>query len=200
MTLKIFRFPCVILFGALLANVAQAGIFNAPHFIEPGKMSIGVEPELTTSDGAGLAGNLRYTLGIADFMDAAAIIGTGSGPLRFRLGGDMVFDFFPDVNNQPGIGLLTRVIYYKYPVSGELRVFGAPYIHKAFVLENKEEVEPYIAIPLGVGFDNGTYHGLSQFVIGSMFKNMEQFRYNLELGINMSNVETYISGGITYYP
>ena len=53
---------------------------------------------------------------------------------------------------------------------------------------------------MGVGFDNGTYHAVGQFVIGSMFKNMEQFRYSLELGINMNNSETYISGGITYYP
>lgn len=191
-------FLFVLLF--VCAASAQAGIFNTPHFIEPGKMAIGVEPELTLSNGAGLAGNLKGSLGVTDFMDAAAIIGVGDGPLRFRLGGDLVFDFFPDVDKQPGIGLLTRVIYYRFPVSGELRVFGAPYIHKAFLLENKAEVEPFVAIPAGVGFDNGTYHAFSQFVVGSMYKNMEQFRYSLELGINMSNAETYISGGITYYP
>ncbi len=182
------------------AGTAQAGIFNAPHFIEPGKMAIGVEPELTTSNGAGLAGNLKYSVGVTDFMDSAAIIGLGDGPLRFRLGFDLTFDIFPDVDRQPGIGLLTRAIYYRYPVSGELRILGAPYIHKAFTLDDKSVLEPYVAVPAGFGFDNGTYHGLGQLVLGSMYQNMEKFRYNFELGINLGNAETYISGGITYYP
>ena len=185
----------------LFTGMAHAtGTFNTVHFIEPGKMSFGLEPEITMTDGAGVAGNFKYTQGINELMNGAAIIGVGSGPRRFRIGGDLSFDFFPDVDKQPGIGLLTRVLYYRFPVSGELQMLGAPYIHKAFALENKNEVEPYVLIPIGAGFDNGTYRWIGNFVVGSMFKNMDQFRYSFELGINMNNSETYISGGITYYP
>jgi len=152
-TLLAFIFSGAFLCAAM--GIAEAGIFNTTHFVEPGKMALGVEPEITLSDGAGVAGNLKYTQGVTDFMDAAAIIGTGTGPRRFRLGGDLVFDFFPDVDHQPGMGVMTRAIYYSLPNSGEMDLLGAPYIHKAFVMDSsKDEIDPFFSIPLGMGFDS----------------------------------------------
>jgi hypothetical protein len=186
------------------AATARAGVFNTVHFVEPGKMAVGLEPELTLTDGAGLAVNAKFTQGVSDFMDAAAIVGTGGGPRRFRLGGDLVFDVFPDVDKQPGIGILARGIYYRVPNSGQFDLTGAPYIHKAFLTGegNKDEIEPFVAVPLGMAFDSGTYQWIGQIVIGSMFKNAstEKFRYSFEMGINLNNSESYLSGGITYYP
>jgi hypothetical protein len=181
-------------------STAQADVFNAVHFVEPGKMAFGAEPVITMSHGAGIGANLDYIQGIDELMDAEAVIGTGTGPRRFRVGGGITWDFFPDIDKQPGIGLMTSAIYYRLPNDGQLVLTGAPYIHKAFVMDNKQEVEPFVAIPLGLGFESATYQWIGQFVFGSMFKYSDKIRYSAELGLNMNNAETYISAGITYYP
>jgi hypothetical protein len=185
----------VYLLCALGAGSAFAGIFNTVHFVEPGKSAIGLEPEFTTSEGTGMGFNAKFTQGINDLMDAAGFIGTGSGPRNFRIGGDLVWDFFPDIDRQPGIGLLTRAVYYRIPNTGRLDIFGAPYM-----TSGHDEIDPFFAVPLGVEFDNGNYHATSQLVFGSMFKASEQIRYSLEVGVNLNYTDTYISGGITFYP
>lgn len=197
----------------LSATPASAGIFNTVHFLDPGKVALGVEPELILSDGAGLGFNFKVTEGATDLINFAEYIGTGGGPRQFRAGFDADFDFFPDIDRQPGIGLLTRVIYYRIPdnligvddgdTTGRLELTGAPYIHKAFVsgsADTKETVDPFIAVPIGMAFTSGQYHGTSQLVLGSMFQSNEQFAYSMELGIDMNHTETYFSGGITFYP
>ena len=94
MALKRTRVGVAFVAVSLASSAAYAtGTFNTVHFVEPGKMAFGFEPEITMTDGAGLAGNFKYTQGINDLMDAAAIIGTGTGPRRFRLGGDVTWTF-----------------------------------------------------------------------------------------------------------
>jgi hypothetical protein len=201
------------LFETLVGTQASAGIFNTVHFVDPGKIAIGVEPEFTLSDGAGLGFNGKFTEGVSDLLNIAEIVGTGGGPRQFRIGFDADFDFFPDVDRQPGIGLLMRTIYYRIPDSligiddnentGRLELTAVPYLHKAFAKgsgDAKETVDPFIAVPVGLAFTSGHYHGTSQLVIGSLFQSNEKIAYSMELGINMNNTETYISGGITVYP
>jgi hypothetical protein len=200
MLLKNIWLALVLCLALGLEMSAQADIFNTAHFVEPGKMAVGAEPVITTSNGAGVGVNLDYIQGIDELMDAVAIIGTGTGPRRFRVGGGLSWDVFPDVDKQPGIGVLSTAVYYRLPTNGELDLTGAPYIHKAFVLQDKSEIEPYVAVPLGLGFQSATYKWIGQFVIGTMYKNSEKFRYSGEFGINMNNSETYISAGVTYYP
>jgi hypothetical protein len=36
--------------------------------------------------------------------------------------------------------------------------------------------------------------------VGSLFKRGESIRYVTEVGININNSNTYVSGGIVYYP
>src|SRR5206468_1791573 len=143
----------------------------------------GVEPEVVLTNGAGVGVNGRFTLGINDLMDAQAIIGTGSGPRNFRIGGGLSWDFFPDVEGQPGIGLGTQAIYVRLPVDGQLELTAVPYIHKAFKSGDHNEVEPFFAFPIGLAFSNGQYHTIATAAIGSMFKASEHFRYVAEFGL-----------------
>jgi hypothetical protein len=202
-----------LLVTLLFAAQAVAGIFNTVHFVDPGKVAIGVEPELTLSDGAGMGFNGKVTEGVNDLLNVAEIIGTGGGPRQFRIGVDADWDFFPDIDRQPGIGLLTRALYYRIPDSligvgdgdttGRLEITAAPYIHKAFVSgsgDSKETIDPFFAIPIGLEFTSGQYHGTSQIVIGSMFQTNDKFAFSAEVGFELNHTETYISGGITFYP
>lgn len=190
----------ILMVSVLGHSTAQAGVFNIPRFVEPGKWALGFEPELTLTDGAGLAANLKFAYGLGTLTNATAIIGTGSGPLKFRAGGNLVFDFIPDIEKQPGIGIATQAVYYRMDENrGALVATAIPYIHKAFSLGDGNEVEPFVAMPFGGTFSDGNYQGQVTFALGSMFKQVEKIRYVLELGIDVDNAYTYISGGFIYY-
>lgn len=177
---------------------AQAGVFGLYHFVTQGNFSLGAEAELTLTHGAGVAGNFKYTHGLSELTNLTGIIGTGGGPRGFRAGGALTFDFFPDLEKQPGIGISVQGLYYRLTDFGQVEITAIPYIHKSFVSAG-HEIEPFFAIPLGMAFANGQYNTLSTIVIGSMFKGSTSVRFTLELGVAISNTETYASGGIVYY-
>jgi hypothetical protein len=186
------------LFLVPFTSHAHATLFNLPRFVTPGEFAIGFEPELTLTSGAGLAGNLKYTQGLNDLTNFQAVLGTGGGPKRFRVGGSMTFDFFPDIDGQPGIGLGVGTIYYRLPTQGRLEMTAMPYLHKTFATSGGD-VEPFFSVPFGMAFTSGRYQAISSLVVGSMFKNSEHIRYSIELGIAINNTDSYVSGGLTYY-
>jgi hypothetical protein len=197
-----------VLFVAVLAAVAssaRAGVFDIAQFVQPGNFALGFEPELTLTDGAGFGANVRYTQGVSDLMNAQAILGTGGGPRRFRVGGNLKFDFIPDIEGQPGIGITAQALYVRVPTyqgsddtNGQVELTGIPYIHKTFI-SGKSEINPFVAIPIGMSLSDGNYHAISQFAFGSMFKTSDNFRYTLEVGVAINNTESYLSGGVIYY-
>ena len=182
-----------------LSTPTQAGVFGIPHFVAPGKSALGVEPELTLSDGAGIGANLKYTYGMSDLNNVTAIIGTGSGPRRFRVGGSMTFDFFPDVEGQPGIGLATQGVYYNLKEHGQFELTAVPYIHKSFMNDGKDPVEPFLAFPFGLAFASGVYKATTNIAVGAIFKASEKINYVTEVGVAINNAESYVSGGFLYY-
>ena len=202
-THSLFRRFCVLsTLAALIPSApsdAWAGVFSTPHFVAPGEYSLGVEPEVTLTSGAGLAANLRYTHGVSDFGNATAIIGSGGGPRRFRLGGNLTFDLFPDIEGQPGIGVAGQALYVRLPHAGKMEFTAIPYIHKTFVFQSSE-VEPFFAFPFGASLSESNYEAISAVAVGALFKNSENFRFVIELGIAVNHTESYVSGGFVYYP
>ncbi|MCC7442551.1 MAG: hypothetical protein IT285_13015 [Bdellovibrionales bacterium] len=177
---------------------AQAGVFDIPHFVMPGAVRVGLEPELTLTEGSGLAVNLKGTYGLDDLINLQFTIGTGGGPQRFRIGAAGVFDFFPDVEGQPGIGIAAQMIRYDTPAGGLLDLRAIPYIHKSFKTTSSS-FEPYLAFPMGFGLGGGDSVGLVSFVLGSIFHSSESMHWTIELGVPISNTETQFSGGVSFY-
>jgi len=187
-------------FNPILVHPAKAGVFNIPEFVDPGNWAVGLEPEATFNSGGSFSTNLKFTYGLAPISNLQFGIGEGSGNRGFRIGGTYTFDFIPDLKGQIGAGIALQLYYYKIQ-SGLSQTEASiyPYLHKAF--ENGGWVtsyDPYVALPLGIGFVSGTYHSLLQLVLGSAFRTSQYFSLNGELGINLSNTDTYIAGGITY--
>jgi hypothetical protein len=189
----------VALFALLPGSAVWAGVLNLPHFVEPDHFALGLEPEVVLSHGAGVGINARYTHGLNDLMNVQAILGTGSGPRRFRVGGNLSFDFIPDVEGQPGLGLAVQGLYVRLPDAGRFELTAIPYIHKAFPASDSEAVEPFFAFPVGWGFSEGSYQGISQAVIGALFKKSESIQWVTEVGINVNRSETYVSGGVVFF-
>jgi hypothetical protein len=178
--------------------IARGGVFSLPHFVFPDHFALGLEPELILTNGAGVGMNFKFTHGISDLLNATGIIGTGSGPYRFRAGTNIAFDLFPDAPGQPGIGIAIEGLYFRLKDSGRFDLTTIPYLHKGFV-SSGGEFEPYLALPFGIGLKSGDDVALSTFTLGSIFKTNEQLRYVLEVGVAINNTESYVSGGVIYY-
>lgn len=192
---KVFATSLVAL---VLSSTAQAGVFTTPRFLAPGESSLGIEPEVVLTSGAGVGFTARYTYGLNELMNVIGVIGTGTGPRKFRAGVASTFDFFPDIEGQPGIGLAFSGIYQRLAESGQFELLATPYVHKVFVT-NGSEVEPYFGLPFGMGFSGGQYRALSTVAVGSLFKTAESpFRYGIEFGIAVNNTESAVSAGISY--
>lgn len=190
--------------ASLLMNSAQAGVFTLPHFVLPSRFSLGLEPELILSSGAGAGVNAKFTYGVNDLTNLTAILGTGGGPRGFRVGGSATFDFFPDLEGQPSIGVAVQGLYLRIPngivndSSGAAEFTAIPYIHKA-VKTQVGEIEPYLSVPFGLGLSGGNYTGIVTAAVGSMFKVHPDVRVDFEVGVAIANAQSYISGGVTYF-
>jgi len=185
---------------------AKADVFTLPHFVHPGDWAVGVQPEITLSNGAGLGTDIHFQYGLNDLSNVKVRLGTGASYRHFRYGVAGTLDFFPDIQGQPGIGIGAAADYVNlYTGGGQLELKAIPYIHKTLFVNTSgkggqnDEIEPYLAVPVGVAFNSGTYSGLSQVVVGSFFKSSEHFRFNLEMGIAINNTTSFISGGVAYY-
>jgi hypothetical protein len=192
----------VIALVSTLLPEAQAGYFTLPHFLEQGENSAGFEPEVTFTNGGGVAGSIKYQHGLTDFMNGMLTFGTGTGRRRFRMGADFTFDFVPDVENQPGIGLVTGATYYKYDAFGRLEVSVGPYLHKIFKNGAGNSVEPFLVIPIGPAFTTGQYEWQSAIVLGSIFAKTDEKRLSFvtEINVNLAHGETILSGGVSFKP
>lgn len=190
-----------VLTWVCLTASAEAGVFSLPRFLEPGRNAVGVEPEVLLSSGGGAGLNIRYQQGLNHLSNLHLVAGAGSEPRRFRLGGMMSFDFVPDVDAQPGIGVAVAGTYYRYPGRGQLDLNAIPYFQKSFFDGQGNVVNPFLAIPTGPAFSEGEYVWTTSVALGALFRREgSSLSYILEFGASVNNAENYVSGGILIIP
>jgi hypothetical protein len=185
-----------------LSPAAEAGIFNMARFVDQGQNAFGFEPEAVLTNGGGVAANLRYTQGVSELNNAFALLGTGTNIRTFRIGGGMTFDFIPDVEGQPGLGVGLQGIYYRYRGSvGQLETSVVPYVHKMFGNGKGSTIEPFLAVPFGPAFRSGEYFWQTQVALGAIFhQGQSAVRFIGEVDVDVNKSESVISGGILYQP
>ena len=178
---------------------ACAGVFNLTQFVDYQSWAIGMEPEVTITAGGGFATNFKFTYGIAPLSNFQAGVGFGTGARGFRIGGTYTFDFIPDIKGQIGAGIAIQGYYYKLAgSSGQTETTAIPYIHNIFKTKGGTSFDPYIALPLGLAFFDGTYRSIMQLVMGSYFPTSDHFGFNAEFGVTLKDTDSYLAGGVTY--
>lgn len=188
-------------FASLWLSNSFAGVFDLPGFLEPGQFSLGLEPEIAVSNDVGLAGNLKPRLGINDLINAELIVGTGLGDRRFRVGGILDLEWFPDVGRQPGIATPLTLQYLNIQDAGEIQLFTTPLVYKAFSGGDTVSYTPFLGVPLGWAARDGILRGFTQIAIGTMIRTAatDRFRFVVEAGFNIHHSYSYISGGVVFY-
>src|SRR5690606_20931708 len=120
------------------------------------------------------------------------------GLRKFRVGGGLTFDFFPNTSEQPGVGIATEALYQRIGTAGttlgRFDITAAPYVTKAFN-SNVGVFTPYLAFPFGIGFRSGGSDGLATLALGTLFRHgsNQNLSYIAELDIDISNSFTTIS-------
>lgn len=191
-------YPLGVVLALVFTSQTYAGVFNLPRFIQPKEFALGAEPEFTFGSTAGFATNLRGSYGVSDASNVAVILGAGTGSRLFRVGGAYTFDFFPDTDGQPGIGLALQALYIQLPTTGSMELTAIPYLHKSF-RSDYGSFDPFLALPVGLSLSGGTYQPLVTLALGTQFQHNDHFSSVVELGLGLSNVSTYVSGGVIYY-
>ena len=200
-----FRLLSLSLILFLTPSRSRAGVFNIPEFIEYKSWAAGIEPEVTLStysntQNSGVSFTGKFTYGITPLSNLQIGIGTGTESKGFRLGGTYTFDFIPDLEGQIGAGLALQVYYFKIKNGfGQTESTVYPYLHKMFMSTTGFQYDPYVALPFGLALYNGSYRSTWQFVFGNYFKTAPHYGFNLEMGLNLKDTDTYFSTGISYH-
>ncbi len=189
---------------SLFFSTAHAGIFDLPAFLEPGKLALGLEPEIILSDGSGVGFNGKVKYGSSNFLNWQAFSGMGTGDRKFRVGVTADFEFFPDVEGQPGIALPLTLKYTS--VENDLESFSlftlsaSPLAYKTFKTE-LADYTGFLALPIGWNIKNSHIYSFVSVVVGSLFKLpiTPRFKYSAEIGISIRDTYSYVSGGATYF-
>ncbi len=186
----------------LIATSTHAGVFAIPKFVSQRTYSAGIEPELVLAEPASLGINAKLQYGLAESWNVGGAIGNGGGARGFRVGTYSVFDLFPDIEGQPGIGLAGQAYYNNVNDEGQFELTAIPYLHKALVTEGIE-FDPFVAIPMGTRFGTQAAGGTKAVVslnVGSRIKQSNHLHYVLEIGVAVQNTDTTMSGGFVYTP
>ena len=203
------KFALLMIFCILptifVSSPARAGVFNIPQFVDYKNWAVGLEPVFTltspksvSTENSGAGFNLKFTYGITPISNLQLGIGDGSGTKGFRLGGTYSWDIIPNLEHQIGAGIALEAYTYKLKSGlGETEITVYPYAHNLYHAEALD-YDPYIALPVGEAFYNGTYRTILQMVLGTFFKTSPYFGFNAELGMNLKDTDTYISLGGTY--
>jgi len=128
----------------IFSSKVFAGAFWLTDFVLPDSWALGIEPELILDSDSGLGIQAHFKKGFTDLVNGSVFAGTGDSKKRFRAGGELIFDLFPEGESQPGIGFAAHGSYYRRlhadpamravgQKQGVLELTVIPYVHKSFL-------------------------------------------------------------------
>lgn len=191
-----FLFPLALLTSGIffLSSPARAylSLAESGELVPAGQYQIGAEPQFLLNHGGGANMNVFFDAPVNDSTSARITLGGGS--VDFSTMASLKFVPFPDVDNQPAIGV--RVGVGAARDESENILFGqvAPLVSKKVDTEYGL-MTPYVAVPFELMNTKEDNHGSSQFVVGSEYTHpdLPQARFGAEVGMELSKSYTYLS-------
>lgn len=183
-----------LLLGLFLSSAAQAylTIAESGELISTGKYQVGVEPQLLLNKGGGANFDLFLDTGINE--STSARITMGAGAVDFNAFASAKWVPFPDVDNQPAMGIRGGVGIARDESENIIQVQIAPLVSKKFNTEYGLTV-PYLAIPFNILNTKEENFVATNLTMGSEFQSTEWNGVTMgaELGIDLNKSYSYIS-------
>ncbi|MGZ3771305.1 MAG: hypothetical protein ACXVCP_17215 [Bdellovibrio sp.] len=193
--LMVFNFLLCLIFSTQAQ--AYLSIAESGELIAPGKYQVGVEPQFLTNRNGGANFDLFLDTLIND--STSARITMGAGAIDFNAFASVKWIPFPDVDNQPSMGLRGGVGIARDEAQNILQAQIAPLFSKKFDTEYGLTV-PYLAVPFTFLNTKEENTVATNLTIGSEFHSVEWKDVTLgaELGIELNKSYSYISFFATF--
>lgn len=188
------NFAKYFVLGLFLTSTANAylSIAESGELVPQGKYQVGVEPQLLTNKNGGANFNVFLDTAINDATSAR--ITMGAGAVDFNAFASAKWIPFPDVDNQPAMGLRFGAGLARDEDQNLLQLQVAPLVSKKFDTEYGLTI-PYVAVPFT--FLNTKEENLvaSNLTVGTEFVHAEwnQFKMGAEFGMELNKSYSYIS-------
>lgn len=195
---------CLKTFVALVACMAwvkpsSAGyltIGESGELTKPYQYRIGASPQFLTNEGGGM--NVQAFLDAGWSDEIASRFSFGVGKVDFNLSGSLKYVPFPDVDQQPAMGIRLTGYFARQGSENVTTMQIAPLVSRKFDSDYGLWI-PYTALAFNVGTfkDKG---GLgTNFVIGSELKHpdAERFLFAAEVGFNLKDSFSWVAGFVS---
>lgn len=142
-----------------------------------------------------LALKAHWERGISD--ELGYILSAGIGASLFGAGGAIKWMPFPDLENQPGAGVLAELFLARFEGSRDFSLRLHPLVSKKFHTKIGE-IHPYAALPFGYALRGDESKFPIHLTVGSRFEGekFESFALFLEFGIALKDGVSYGSLGV----
>ncbi|WP_413944617.1 hypothetical protein [Bdellovibrio sp. HCB-162] len=188
------KFAKYFVLGLFLSSSAHAylSIAESGEIVPAGMYQVGVEPQLLMNKGGGANFDVFFDTHINDATSAR--ITMGAGAVDFNAFVSAKWMPFPDVDNQPAMGLRVGAGLARDEDENLLQLQVAPLVSKKFDTEYGLAV-PYLAVPFTFLNTKEENTVASNLTVGSEFHYADWNQVTLggEVGLDLNKSYSYIS-------
>jgi hypothetical protein len=177
---------------------AYLSVQESNEITPAGKFKLGFEPQIKLSRGSGANFSGFFDAPINDEMSGRVIL--GAGDIDIFAGASFKWVPIPDYRNQPAVGAKVTGVFSKDNSDNYVSFGLAPIVSKRFDSEYGV-LTPYASLP--VNFVNGKSTTTTHInvAVGSelMPISADNMTFGAELGIDLKDSFSYLSGFLTIY-
>ena len=184
---------------SMIASNAHAylSISESTEIPRAADYQIGFEPQLLTNNGNGANFSAFFD---APFNDSTSSrLWLGGGAIDFNVGATVKYVPFPDVDNQPGIGIRAGGFFARKSDLNILTVQLAPIFSKKFNTSAGLFI-PYTAIALDFTSTKDKNYTGTQMMFGTEYRTSDipNMYFGAEVGLNLADSYSYVAGTVTF--
>ena len=195
--MKLLNLIVISLLMASTPTWAYLSVGESGEIQKIGSNQFGLEPQILGNEGGGL--NIGAFLDIPLRDEVSTRFSLGAGKIDFHAGAAVKWIPFPDVDQQPAIGVKTAAWYAR---QGGLNVWTFQLVP---LFSKRVETDaglfiPYAAIPINFVSSTEKSATGSQFAIGSELyaKDQTTIHFSAELALNLKDSYSFISGTVVF--
>ncbi|MBO9667392.1 MAG: hypothetical protein J7501_11345 [Bdellovibrio sp.] len=194
------NFAKYLVLGLFLTSTAHAylSIGESGEVLPSNLFQVGVEPQILTNKDSGANFDVYFDAPVSDSTSARFLI--GGGTVDFNAFASFKWVPFPDVANQPAMGLRMGAGVARNEDENILQLQVAPLLSKKFDTEYGMSV-PYLALPFTFLNTKEENYVATNLTVGSEFHYHEWkdvVTLGGEIGIDLNKSYTYISVFATF--
>lgn len=177
--------------------LAYLSVGESGEIQKVGYNQFGVEPQILGNEGGGL--NIGAFLDMPVREDVSTRFSLGAGKIDFHAGAAVKWIPFPDIDQQPAIGLKAAAWYAR---QGTINVWTfqlAPLFSKKFDSDAGLFI-PYATIPVNFVTSSEKSVTGTQFAVGTEFysKDVTSMHFSSEIALNLKDSYSFISGSVVF--